>query len=98
MVANLERVLGDPHAFVGDFDPMRTEERPEVWALDLPGALDRFASSRARYVARLEQLPADDWARPLVHEHAGTLTIASFTGRILYHDVAHISQIGRLIG
>jgi hypothetical protein len=98
MVARMERILADPGAVITDYDPEGAVERGGFAELDLTDALERFEQARARYVALLDALQPRDWFRPVTHETDGTFTVETFTARIVHHDIAHLSQVCRLLG
>jgi uncharacterized damage-inducible protein DinB len=87
-----------------------TEEQPTIrpydqaaWAeladsqLDDPDiALSLLDALHARWVALLESLNDDDWARPLVHPEIGDVTIDFLLQLYAWHGQHHVAHVTRL--
>lgn len=89
-----------------------TEERPLIKVYDegawarLPDAdsgpiamsLDLLESVHRRWVAMLEMLDADDFARELVHPESGPTTLDRMVGQYAWHGRHHLAHIDLVLG
>lgn len=55
--------------------------------------LDRFATARARTLARVRALDATGWARHGIHERFGPLDVAGLLREALRHDEEHLEEL-----
>ena len=68
-----------------------------VLKLDLTGSLRRFEADRARLVARLRRLRADDWARTARHDEYNSYSIFTMFRHLALHDFHHAYRIEELL-
>ncbi len=81
-------------------DPFLPAQDDELWPIerdyrgqDPARTLDRFREDRAKTLAFLHGLPADDWNRPANHGIVGAVTILWLADHICDHDAEHLEQV-----
>ncbi|HEX8722137.1 MAG TPA: DinB family protein [Pyrinomonadaceae bacterium] len=95
--ARLEQFLSEERPRIEPFDPGSQRPDGELLAVDLDGALARFAEDRRRLVARLRELPADLWRRAADHaEYAHYSPLVMFR-HLALHDFLHAYRIEELL-
>jgi DinB family protein len=90
----VERILTEEHPFLPDVDGARLARERNYNSQPLMAALDAFAASRARSMARLRNADLD---RPAELEGVGAVTLRDLLARWLDHDAGHLSDIEALL-
>lgn len=62
-------------------------------SLDLATVLAEFDAARTRFVAYLEGLSAEQWARTGLHPEAGEHTVLDLALNTVLHDIVHLHQL-----
>ena len=71
----LDLMLSETNPAIKSYDPGRDDPDDALLKLDLAHSLRRFAEDRARIVARLRQLSAEDWMRTAQHDEYNSYSI-----------------------
>lgn len=90
----VERILTEEHPFLPDVDGARLARERDYNHQPFLPALDAFAASRARSVARLRNADLD---RTAELEGVGTLTLRDLVQRWIDHDAGHLADIEALL-
>ena len=90
------RVLSEDHPFLPDVDGARLARERDYNAQPLPPALEAFAASRARSIARLRAATESDLERTAEMEGIGPLTLRDLLQRWLEHDAGHVAEMEAL--
>jgi len=90
----VERILTEEHPFLPDVDGARLARERDYNRQPLMPALDAFAASRARSMARLHNADLD---RTAELEGVGAVTLRDLLARWLDHDAGHLSDIEALL-
>ncbi len=84
---------------ISEDNPFLPGINADVWAgernyydQDGPAALQEFIAVRTQLIAKLEQLPEQDWQRPARHAIFGPTSLQELVGFIATHDRSHIQQ------
>jgi DinB superfamily len=93
----LDLMLRESDPEIISYDPGRDDPDDALLKLDLDDALRRFAADRARLVARLRTLGADDWARTARHEEYNAYSIFIMFRHLALHDFDHAYRIEELL-
>ena len=95
--ARLESMLTERHPTIRPYDPGRDDEEDALLKCDLDESMRRFASDRARLVAKLHGLSADDWARTAEHGAYNYYSIFTMFRHLALHDLHHAYRIEELM-
>jgi hypothetical protein len=90
----VQRILAEKHPFLPDVDGARLARERDYNSQPLMPALDAFAASRARSMARLRNADLD---RTAELEGVGAVTLRDLLARWLDHDAGHLSDIEALL-
>ena len=90
------RVLSEEHPFLPDVDGARLAKERDYNAQPLAPALEAFAASRARSIARLRAVSERDLERTAEMEGVGPLTLRELLQRWLEHDAGHVAEMEAL--
>ena len=90
------RVLSEEHPFLADVDGARLAKERDYNAQPLTPALEAFAASRARSIARLRGASERDLERTAEMEGVGRVTLGELLQRWLEHDAGHVAEMEAL--
>ena len=90
------RVLSEENPFLPDVDGARLAAERNYNEQPLAPALEAFAASRARSVARLRTLTDNDLDRTAELEGVGRVTLRDLLQRWLEHDAGHVKEMEAL--
>jgi hypothetical protein len=90
------RILAEEHPFLPDIDGAKLAKERDYNAQPLAPALEAFAASRARSVARLRALREEDFERTAELEGVGRVTLRQLLQRWLEHDAGHVKEMEAL--
>ena len=90
------RVLSEEHPFLPDVDGARLARERDYNAQPLAPALEAFAASRARSIARLRAASERDLERTAEMEGVGAVTLRQLLQRWLEHDAGHVAEMESL--
>lgn len=89
----LALMLEQDHPSIRSYQPEREHEPDALLAVDLEEALGRFQRERTELVARLRQLPPDEWRRSAEHEEYSHYSIFIMFRHVVMHDMLHAYRI-----
>jgi hypothetical protein len=90
------RMLAEEEPFLPDVDGAKLARERDYNAQPLAPALEAFAASRARSVARLRALREEDFQRTAELEGVGRVTLGELLQRWLEHDAGHVKEMEAL--
>ena len=90
------RILAEENPFLPDVDGAKLAKERDYNAQPLGPALEAFAASRARSVARLRALREEDLDRTARLEGVGAVTLRELLQRWLEHDAGHVKEMEAL--
>jgi hypothetical protein len=90
------KMLTEEHPFLADLDGAKLAAERDYNAQPLAPALEAFAASRARSVARLRALAEEDFERTAELEGVGRVTLRELLQRWLEHDAGHVKEMEAL--
>ena len=93
----LDLMLTETDPEIRSYDPGRDDPDDALLSLDLEDSLRRFAKDRARIVARLRALRAEDWMRTARHEEYNAYSIFIMFRHLALHDFDHAYRIEDLL-
>jgi uncharacterized damage-inducible protein DinB len=93
----LELMLAEANPAITSYDPGRDDPDDALLRLDLAGSLRRFEADRARLVARLRQLRAEDWVRTAQHDEYNSYSVFTMFRHLALHDFHHAYMIEALL-
>ncbi len=93
----LELMLSETNPAIRSYDPGRDDPDDALLALDLADSLRRFEEDRARLVARLRQLRAEDWTRTARHDEYNSYSVFTMFRHLALHDFHHAYRIEELL-
>jgi uncharacterized damage-inducible protein DinB len=93
----LDLMVSEPNPTIASYDPGRDDPDDALLKLDLTDSLHRFEADRARLVALLRQLRADDWARTARHDEYNSYSIFTMFRHLALHDFHHAYRIEELL-
>ena len=93
----LDLMLAERHPVIRPYDPGRDDPDDALLKLDLDDSLRRFETDRARLVARLRGLSADDWARTAEHGEYNAYSVFTMFRHLALHDLHHAYRIEELM-
>jgi hypothetical protein len=96
-VRRLGLMLAETDPVIRSYDPGRDDPDDALLTLDLADALRRFEADRARLVARLRQLGADDWKRTARHDEYNSYAVFTMFRHLALHDFHHAYRIEELL-
>ncbi len=91
------RMLVEDDPFLPDFDGEKVARERRYLSLDLGEGLSAFAAARARTLAGLRAVAAEQWGRSGRQEGVGRITLEQVPRRMLDHDLAHLNEIADLL-
>ena len=95
--ARLDLMLAEPNPVIRSYDPGRDDPDDALLKLDLDESLRRFEHDRARLVARLRGLRADDWVRTARHDECNSYSVFTMFRHLALHDFHHAYRIEELL-
>jgi len=90
------RILAEENPFLPDVDGAKLAAERDYNAQPLAPALEAFAASRARSIARLRAAAEADFERTGEVEGVGRVTLRELLQRWLEHDAGHIKEMEAL--
>lgn len=93
----LELMLHEPAPVIAPYLPGEQDADDFLLQMDLSTALQRYAADRARLVARLGQLTADEWARTGDHGEYRQYSVFIMFRHLALHDFLHAYRIEELL-
>ena len=93
----LDLMLSEPNPTITSYDPGRDDPDDALLKLDLDASLRRFADDRARLVARLRRLRAEDWERTARHDEYNSYSVFAMFRHLAFHDFHHAYRIEELL-
>lgn len=90
-------MLSETHPEINSYDPGRDEPDDALLKLDLADSLRRFEEDRARLVARLRELRAEDWMRTARHDEYNSYSVFMMFRHLALHDFHHAYRIEELL-
>jgi hypothetical protein len=93
----LDLMLAETNPVIRSYDPGRDDPDDALLRLDLADSLRRFRADRARLVARLRQLRAEDWARTGRHDEYHSYSVFTMFRHLALHDFHHAYRIEELL-
>jgi uncharacterized damage-inducible protein DinB len=93
----LEQMLREPEPMIQPYLPGEQDPDDLLLRMDLTQAMERFASDRARLVARLEKLDPADWTRSARHAEYRAYTVFIMFRHLALHDFLHAYRIEELL-
>src|SRR5262245_19590675 len=93
----LDLMLTETNPVITSYDPGRDDPDDALLKLDLADSLRRFEADRARLVARLRQLRAQDWMRTARHDEYNSYSVFTMFRHLALHDFHHAYRIEELL-
>ena len=93
----LDLMLAETNPAITSYDPGRDDPDDALLKLDLDASLRRFADDRARLVARLRRLRAEDWERTARHDEYNSYSVFAMFRHLAFHDFHHAYRIEELL-
>jgi hypothetical protein len=90
------RILAEENPFLADIDGAKLAVERDYNTQPLGPALEAFAASRARSIARLRALRDADFERTAELEGVGRVTLRELLQRWLEHDAGHVAEMEAL--
>ena len=90
------RILSEENPFLPDVDGAKLAKERDYNAQPVTPALEAFAESRARSIARLRALSDADFERTGELEGVGRVTLRELLQRWLEHDAGHVKEMEAL--
>ena len=90
------RILGEENPFLPDVDGAKLAAERDYNAQPVMPALEAFAASRARSIARLRALSDAELERTGELEGVGRVTLRQLLQRWLEHDAGHVAEMEAL--
>lgn len=95
--SRLELMLNNQRPSIAIYNPDEAMEDGALLEMDLDETLERFSADRARLVARLKTLSADDWLREAEHEEYNHYSVSIMFRHVALHDMLHAYRIEELL-
>ena len=92
----LDLMLSEINPVIKSYDPGRDDPEDTLLKLDLADSLRRFDDDRARLVARLLELRAEDWESTAQHDEYNSYSIFTMFRHLALHDFHHAYRIEEL--
>ena len=93
----LDYMLSNPAPVISPYLPGEQDPPDLLLSMDLDESLKRFVGDRARLVARLETLSAEEWARPAEHGEYRAYSVFIMFRHLALHDFLHAYRIEELV-
>ena len=93
----LDLMLSTTNPAIPSYDPGRDDPDDALLKLDLTDSLRHFEDDRARLVARLRQLRAEDWMRTARHDEYNSYSVFTMFRHLALHDFHHAYRIEELL-
>ena len=95
--ARLDLMLREPEPFIGGYQPGEQDADDMLLRMDLEDSLARYVADRARLVARLRELSAEDWVRSARHGEYRAYSVFIMFRHAALHDFLHGYRIEELL-
>jgi hypothetical protein len=96
-VDRLDYMLTNPAPVIQPYLPGDQDPPDLLLKMDLDESLQRFVADRARLVARLESLSAEEWARTAEHGEYRMYSVFIMFRHLALHDFLHAYRIEELL-
>jgi hypothetical protein len=93
----LDHMLTNPAPIIQPYLPGDQDSPDLLLKMDLDKSMDRFVADRARLVARLESLSAEEWARTAEHGEYRMYSVFIMFRHLALHDFLHAYRIEELL-
>jgi hypothetical protein len=93
----LDYMLANPAPVIQPYLPGDQDPDDLLLSMDLDESMDRFVADRARLVARLEKLGAEEWARTAEHGEYRMYSVFIMFRHLALHDFLHAYRIEELL-
>ena len=93
----LDLMLREPEPFIAGYQPGEQDDDDMLLRMDLEESLVRYATDRARLVARLRQLGDAEWARSARHDEYRRYSVFIMFRHVALHDFLHGYRIEELL-
>jgi len=93
----LDLMLREPEPFIAGYQPGEQDDDDMLLRMDLEASLARYATDRARLVARLRQLGDADWTRSARHGEYRVYSVFIMFRHVALHDFLHGYRIEELL-
>jgi hypothetical protein len=93
----LELMLANPAPVITPYLPDQADPDDMLLKLDLDASLLQYADDRARLVARLRHLEAEDWSRTAEHGEYSHYSVFIMFRHLALHDFLHAYRIEELL-
>lgn len=89
----VEAIARAPGCKIQGRDPDELAKKNDYAKQDPKANIARFAEGRAAYIATLEQLNVETWAKTGRHSDYGPITVGQIAQYALGHDAYHLRQV-----
>ena len=93
----LDQMLASPAPVITPYDPGTSDPDDLLLKMDLDDSLEQYAEDRARLVARLRQLSAEEWLRQAEHGEYSHYSVFIMFRHLALHDFLHAYRIEELL-
>ena len=95
--ARLDLILSTPEPVIKTIENSAEDEAGAMLEVDLDESLDRYVRERAALVTRLNQLSAEEWQKPAVHEAFDHYSVFIMFRHMYVHEMHHAYLIEQLL-
>jgi len=95
--SRLEQMLREPSPVIVPYDPGAADPDDFLLQMDLDDALQAYVSDRERLVARLRQLPSQDWEKRAEHGEYSHYSVFIMFRHLALHDFLHAYRIEEIL-
>jgi uncharacterized damage-inducible protein DinB len=93
MLSRMERILGEDSPRLDRYDAQSDPDWPSRAALSTDRVLDQLLATRARLIAKVEQLSPEEWGRIGVHGRMGAMPLGTWLEFFLVHEAHHLYMV-----
>src|SRR5687767_13538601 len=93
----LEQMLREPEPVIRPYLPGEQDPDDLLMRMDLTESMERYVSDRAALVARLEELPPEEWTRSASHAEYRVYSVFIMFRHLALHDFLHAYRIEELL-
>lgn len=95
--ARLDLILSTPEPVIKTIENSAEDEAGAMLEVDLDESLDRYVRERDALVTRLNQLSAEEWQKPAVHEAFDHYSVFIMFRHLYVHEMHHAYLIEQLM-
>lgn len=95
--ARLDLILSTPEPVIKTIENSAEDEAGAMLEVDLDESLDRYVRERDALVTRLNQLSAEEWQKPAVHEAFDHYSVFIMFRHLYVHEMHHAYLIEQLL-